>query len=193
MEITYALSRKPPPLRYVTTLTNASRLQKPFGPSFNVIKRTVARSSPVQSSLASPIKSRSSSKQAGRFCVCSHYLFSTPGSTRATCHILNTGSAWQWAVEAATPSASQSTSAARSRHGLGASTKAARCFERKNWWEKRLAWWHVGIPEIMLPLPACRSALRCWVLLHPQIVRSSSQGSRRQQPTHTNVHHQACE
>jgi hypothetical protein len=41
-------------------------------------------------------------------------------STRATCHILNTGSAWQRGGDAVR---SQSTSAARSRHGLGASLK----------------------------------------------------------------------
>ena len=130
----------------------------------------------------SPVRSSSSKQGAMRVCVAvvptESSILRRPGSTtssqhstRATCHILNTGSAWQRGGDAVR---SQSTSAARSRHGLGASTKAARCFERKNWWEKRLAWWHVGIPEIMLPLPACRSALRCWVLFS---AARSSQGS----------------
>jgi hypothetical protein len=52
------------------------------------------------------------------------FFYARPGkhqnSTRATCHILNTGSAWQRGGDAVR---SQSTSAARSRHGLGASLK----------------------------------------------------------------------
>ena len=90
---------------------------------------------------------------------------SSQHSTRATCHILNTGSAWQRGGDAVR---SQSTSAARSRHGLGASLK-----QLAHSSQMVVGVWKTPRKPPELPAGA-DSALRCWVLF---FAARSSQGS----------------
>jgi hypothetical protein len=123
-------------------------------------------------------------------------FYARPGkhqnSTRATCHILNTGSAWQRGGDAVR---SQSTSAARSRHGLGASLKqlALSSQTAQNASQPR---WVGGISPIMrVPAAAAgrRNAplsSRCWVLpFAPQTNRQAGRSSQGSAPTaHSHPH-----
>jgi hypothetical protein len=164
--------------RYVTTWGQRVPSAEALLPLIQCKTASTREDSLVQSDPdhLSPVRSSSIKQGAMRVCVAvvpteSSFLrrpgstTSSQHSTRATCHILNTGSAWQRGGDAVR---SQSTSAARSRHGLGASLKQVAHSS-----QMVVGVWKTPRKPPELPAGA-DSALRCWVFFS---AARSSQGS----------------